>query len=210
MLMKRKRLDRDSKTSGWGFEGHPYYQMRVDIDGFHGLVCLIKLVSGRYHYWGTRKTGKTAVCGKGMVWLQLIPDERSHVLTAKYLPKRNIIQRMVQGIRCSDSVSVWYTDIIENIEYDEDGVAIFVDKYLDVIFAPNGDVKIDDRDELDAALQTGDISKEQYDSALKECDLIIKEYCSDITKIEILCSRVLSHVNDRINKGEKPFKQNHT
>ena len=45
--MKRKRLDRDRKT-GWGFEEHPYYQMRVDIEEFHGLVCLVKLIGGRY------------------------------------------------------------------------------------------------------------------------------------------------------------------
>ena len=205
-ILKRKRLDRDSKTGGWGFEGHPYYQMRVDIEEFHGLVCLIKLISGKYYYWGTRKTGKTAVCGKGMTWLQLIPDGKSHILTAKYLPKRNILQKIIQGIKYSDSVSIWYTDIIENIEYDEDGVAVFVDKYLDVIFNPAGGIKIDDRDELDEAFQSGDVSKEQYDSALRECDLIIEEYCSDIAKTENWCNKILSHVNDRIRNGEKQFK----
>lgn len=202
--MKRKRLDRDSKTSSWCFDEHPYYQMRVDIDGFCGLVCLIKLTSGKYSYWGTYKTGKIAVCGKGMTWLQLIPDGMKHVLTAKYLPKQNFIK----GIEYSDSVSLWYTDIIENIEYDEDGVAIFIDKYLDVIFTPYGKVKVDDRDELDAALKVGDISQEQFNSALVECDLVLEKYCKDIVQTEILCSQILAHVNDKINKGEKPFKHN--
>ena len=202
--MKRKRLTRDKKM-GWGFEEFPYYQMRVDIEGFHGLVCLIQLISGKYCYWGTRKTGKTAVCGKGMVWLQLIPDGRSHVLTAKYLPKRNIIQRLIQGIRYSDSVSIWYTDVIDGIEYDADGVAVFIDKYLDIIFDPQGNVKIDDRDELDEAFQSGELSKAQYDSALNECDHILKEYCSDIRKTEALCDKILSHVNERIKQGEKQF-----
>jgi predicted RNA-binding protein associated with RNAse of E/G family len=204
--LKRKRLDRDS----WKFDGFPYYQMRVDIEGFRGLVCLIKLTSGKYRYWGTRKTGKTAVCGKGMTWLQLVPDESCHVVTAKYLPKRNFIQRFIQGIRYSDTVSIWYVDIIENIEYDEDGVAAFIDKFLDVVFVPHGNVKIADRDELDTALQSGVISKEQYTSALQECDLVVEKYCTDIAKTEILCSQILSHVNDRINKGEKPFKEART
>jgi len=199
--MKRKRLDRDSKTGGWGFEGHPYYQLRVDIEGFSGLVCLIKLIRGKQRSWSNfDKPGKRAVCGKGMAWLQLIPDGESHVLTAKYLPKSKTNRKI------PPKISLWYTDIIENIEYDTDGVAIFVDKYLDVIFSPQGDVVIADRDELDEAFHSGELSKEQYESALSECDLIIQKYCSDIAKTEILCTEILSHMNDKIHKGEKQFK----
>jgi predicted RNA-binding protein associated with RNAse of E/G family len=190
--MKRKRLDRDV---WWEFNKYKfprYYQMRVDIEEFHGLVCLIQLIDGQYHYWDMPIAGKTAVIGKGMTWLQLIPDGKKQVITAMYLP--------------DNSVSVWYVDVIENIEYDMDGVAVFIDKYIDVIFTPQGDVKIDDRDELDEAFQSGDISKNQYDSALIECDLIITELCSDVVKTEILCSKILSNVNDRIDNGEEQFK----
>ena len=44
----------------------------------------------------------------------------------------------------------------------------------------------------------------------RECDLIIAEFCSDIEKIEeteILCNKILSYVNDRIDKGEKQFRE---
>ena len=185
--------------------------MRVDIDKFHGLVCLIQLMGTgwydtknlkymtfgkydtHYQYWEYPKAGKLAISGKGMTWLQLIPDGKSHVLTAKYLP--------------DNSVSIWYADIIEKIEYDSDGVAVFIDKYLDVTFTPQGDVSVDDRHELDEALQSGDISKEQYDSALKEGDLILEEYCSDISKTKVWCNKILSHANDRIKNGEKQFKE---
>ena len=102
-----------------------------------------------------------------------------------------------------NSVSIWYVDIIENIEYDKDRVAIFIDKYIDVIFTPQGDVKIDDRVVLDEAFQIGDISKDQYDSALIECDMIITELCSDVVKTEFMCSKILYYVNDRIDKGEE-------
>ena len=217
--MKRKRLDRDSKTGGWGFEGHPYYQMRVDTDEFHGLGCLIQLVSGKYYYWSNfSKAGKTAVCGKGMTWLQLIPDGKKHVMTAKYLPESKIskifrhVRKLLKPTAVSlpeNKISVWYVDIIEKIEYDTDGVAVFIDKYLDVIFTPQGDMGVDDRDELDEAFESGELSKEQYDSALKESDLVIEEYCSDIEKIaktEVFCAKILSHVKDRIAKGERQFK----
>ena len=191
--MKHKRLDR-AAPQGWGFEGHPYYQMRVDIEDFNGLVCLIKLSYGEFCYWDIQKAGKVAVCGKGMTWLQLIPDGKKRVVTAKYLP--------------DNRVSLWYVDIIEGIEYDTDGVAVFIDKYLDVVFIPQGDMGIDDRHELDEAFQSGELSQEQYDAALRECDDIIAELCTDIESIkrtEILCDRILAYVNDRIEKGEPQF-----
>jgi predicted RNA-binding protein associated with RNAse of E/G family len=189
--MKRKRLDRDVWWEFNKFKTPLYYQMRVDIEQFHGLVCFIKLIDGKYHYWDMPIAGKTAVIGNGMTWLQLIPDGQNRVITAMYLP--------------DDSVSLWYVDVIESIEYDKDGVAVFIDKYLDVIFTPQGDIKIDDRVELDEAFRSGDITKDQYDAALRECDLIISELCSDITKTEFICSKILCHVYDRIAKGEKRF-----
>jgi len=193
--LKRKRLDRDDWREHNKLKFPLYYQLRVETEEFQGLICLLRWIDGKTHYWerpDVYRHGKVAVIGKGMTWLQLIPDGKSHVLTAKYLP--------------DNFVSIWYADIIENIEYDSDGTAVFIDKYLDVTFTPQGDVSVDDRHELDEALQSGDITKEQYDSALKEGDLILGEYCSDISKTEVWCSKILSYVNDRIKNGEKQFR----
>ncbi len=120
--MTKKRLDRDKK---WGFQGFPYYQMRMDNEDFHGLVSVIKLMSGNYFFWEKPKAGKIPVCGEGMLWLQLIPDGRYQAITAKFLPE----SRTVQGIKYSKSVSVWYADVIDGWGYDEDGVAYFTDQY---------------------------------------------------------------------------------
>ena len=193
--MKRKRFDRDI----WNFGDFPYYQMRVDTDEFHGLVCLLKLTNGnvnieggKYQYWDRPKAGKVAICGKGMTWMQLIPNDSEHTLTVKYLP--------------DDTMSICYIDIIENIEYDPDGVAVFIDKYLDVDFTPQGDVSIYDRDELDEAFASGELSDEQYRAALKECDKVIEAYCSDIAKSIAIFDKILALVHERIRSGEKPFK----
>ena len=197
--MKRKRFDRD----GWGFQYFPYYQMRIDTEMFHGLACVIQLTDGEYCYWDVPVAGKIPVCGGGMVWLQLIPDGRHHVVTAKYVPE----PKTLKGVEYPYSVSVWYVDMIERIEYDEDGVAVFVDKYLDLIFTPQGDLLVDDRDELDAALESGELTREQYEDALRECEQVREELCSDLTKTEIFCSELLKIVDDRIGAGEKPFKR---
>lgn len=197
--MKKKRLDRDKN---WGFHHFPYYQMRVDIGEFHGLASLICLTNGEYYYWDFPKAGKAPVCGKDMMWLQLVPDDRSHMITVKYLQRSKVLQ----GEELPYSVSVWYVDMIEGIEYAEDGVAVFEDKYLDVIFTPQGDVAIDDRDELDAAFASGELTQAQYTDALQECDLVMKELCADVVKTEIWCGKILKHVTERIEKGMLPYK----
>lgn len=188
--MKKKRLDRDLK---WGFQHFPYYQMRVESEEFHGLVCLIQLTDGENLYWNLPKAGKAAVAGAGMTWLQLIPDNKERLITAKYLP--------------DGRVSVWYVDVIDGVEYAEDGVAIYVDKYLDVYFTPQGDVVVDDKDELDAAYECGELTKEQYEGAIAEGDRIVAELCADVKATEEYCNKVLEHVKQSIAGGEKPFKE---
>lgn len=189
--MKRKRFDRDV----WNFGDSPYYQTRVDVDKFHGLVCLLKLMNGNmkvdggnYQYWNRQKAGKTPICGKGMTWMQLVPAGAKHALTVMYSP--------------DDVMSICYIDIIENIEYDPDGVAVFIDKYLDVDFTPTGDVGIYDRDELDEAFEAGELSDKQYKEALDECDKVIEEYCSDIPKTIEKFDKILEYVNSLIKRNE--------
>lgn len=184
--MNRKRLNRDQK---WFFQSFPYYQMRMENHLFTGLVSLIRLTDGEYRYWEYDRAGKVAVAGEGMVWLQMIPDHGSRAITAMFLPDKR--------------VSAWYVDVIEEAAYDADGVAVFVDKYLDVIFTPQGDVVIDDRDELDAAFRSGELTEEQYESALREGEAIVDELCSDIPATEDWCRDILALVEEKI--GAKQF-----
>lgn len=187
--MKRKRLDRDV---GWGFQYFPYYQFRIECGSFSGLVCLIDLLDGEIYRWGGyKKAGDPAVSGAGMKWLQLVPDGKSRLVTAMYLP--------------DGKLSVCYIDVIERIEYDPDGTAAYVDKYLDVVFTPQGDLAVYDRDELDEAFAAGDITKEQYDSALKECDDIVSELSGGILEAEKRLGEIFGHVLKMIENGEKPF-----
>lgn len=197
--MKRKRLDRGAWWSYNNVRPPIYHQMRIDNDKFHGMVCLLQLIDGEYKYWDFPIAGKAAVIGKGMIWLQLIPDGKSHVITAKYLPKK----KTIRGIEYPNSVSVWYVDIIERVEYDPDGVAVFIDKYLDVIFTPQGDVDIDDRDELDEALKTGDITKLQYEQAIAECSDVVESLTTNIEETEILCSEILSECCRNIETAQR-------
>lgn len=195
--MKHKKLNRDA----WGFQHYPYYQMRIDDEIFHGTVCLIRLTDGENNYWATPKAGRIQVTGGGMTWLELIPDNTSRVITVKYFPDgTHDTERKNYPIPADGRYqpSIWYVDITDGIEYDEYGIIVYIDKYLDVIFTPEGDVKIDDRDELDAAYQSGELSKEQYDAALTECDLILGDLCADIPATDAWCAKIRQIAEDKI------------
>ena len=200
--MKHKKLNRDL---GWGFQYYPYYQMRIDDEIFHGLVCLIKLTDGEENYWERPKAGRIQVTGGGMCWMQLIPDNTSRVVTVMYFPDGHHDTERInypEPANIKYQPSIWYVDVIDGMEYDEYGIAMFIDKYLDVIFTPEGDVKIDDRDELDEAFNSGELIKEQYESAISECEEILKDYCEDIRQTEAWCARIRQLVEDRIAHGE--------
>lgn len=205
LFMKHKRLNRD----GWGFQYYPYYQIRIDDELFHGLVCLIRLTDGEANYWETPKAGKIQVTGAGMTWMELIPDNTNRVITVKYFPDGMHDEKRIHypvPANKKYQPSIWYVDVAEGIEYDEYGIAVYIDKYLDVIFTPEGDIKIDDRDELDAAYKEGQISKEQYDAALIEGEKIQKELCADIFRTDQWCADIRQIVEDRIAAGE-PIKK---
>lgn len=197
--MKRKRLDRDLK---WGFQYFPYYQMRLEHEIYHGLVSLIKLTDGEYFYLDFPKAGRTALCGEGMVWLQLFPDSCKRLITAMFLPK----EKVVKGKRYPYSVSAIYVDVAEGYEYDIDGVAAYIDKYLDVWLTPQGDILIDDRDELDEAFNHNELTKKQYNDALAECDSIVEQMGTDIEETEKRCCDILSILEMQIAQGLTPLE----
>ena len=199
--MKHKRLNRDQ----WGFMYYPYYQMRIDHELFHGLACLIRFTDGEKNYWATPKAGRTQVTGEGMTWLEMITDDNQRMITTMYFPDgTHGPERESYPVTANEQYqpSIWYIDIIEGTEYDEDGVAAFIDKYLDVIITPEGDVKVDDRDELDAAYASGELTKEQYDAALAEGEDILKAYGGDIRGLDAWCAAVRQLAEDRIAAGE--------
>lgn len=183
--MNKMRLTRDRK---WFFQYFPYHQLHMDNELFKGWVSLNYLTDGETRYWEYEKSGKIPVSAKGMTWLTLIPDDRKRCIGAYIKPDRR--------------VSVWYVDVIEETGMDEDGIVYYIDKYLDVILTPQGDVIVQDRDELDAAYHCGELSNLQYEAALKEGELIISEMAADIGKTEEFCLAVLARAEEML-AGDK-------
>lgn len=180
--MTKKRLTRDLK---WGFQYFPYYQMRMECDQFRGWAALNELTDGEYMYWDFfKKAGRVPVAGKGMCWLTLIPDGKKHSMTAMFTEDGN--------------VSAWYIDVIDSVVMEEDGVLAFLDQYLDVMLTTSGDVLVDDKDELDAAYQSGELTQGQYEAALLEGQEIIDTWGKDIHATERFCKEMLNYVRAQV------------
>ena len=61
-----------------------------------------------------------------------------------------------------------FPDIAKNTDFTEKGVPYIDDLYLDVVMYPSGKIKIIDQDELQEALDCGDITKNDIEYYIKE------------------------------------------
>ena len=193
--MKKKRLIRDKQ---WEFQFFPYHQFYMRNEIFTGWAAVNELTAGESRFWNFQKAGRVMVSGEGMTWLTLIPDGLHRSISAFFLP--------------DGRVSAWYIDVIEAVGTDADGVLYFIDKYLDVLLTPEGDILVDDRDELDAAYESGELSQTQYEEALCEGDRIIKEFAfsqeagllkkgnMDIRDTEKWCKSILDLIREQISQ----------
>lgn len=100
--------------------------------------------------------GRVTIADSGWDWLQLAPADGHWWMTAMYGPEGRAVQ--------------YYFDITAGNRVGEGKDAEFEDLYLDYVLHPDGGIDELDRDELEAALRTGAISRRQYADALEAGD----------------------------------------
>ncbi len=94
------------------------------------------------------------------------------------------------------NIKVSYIDMIDEQGIDDDGVPYVYDIYLDLVVYSDGSIKVDDRDELDAAYEDGDISEEQYNRAIYTAETLEQGLLKDYGEYQ-------SFVSDRLKLVEK-------
>lgn len=68
-----------------------------------------------------------------------------------------------------------------------DPPAHFFDLFLDVTVDPDGKAKLLDRDELDAALDEGIITRAEYNLARSEADAILAAFPTQTERLDRVC-----------------------
>lgn len=113
----------------------------------------------------------------GYYILEIVPKNKNYALRIFINDKKEVIE--------------YYFDIIAESGIDkETKIPYFMDAYLDIVFnTKDRKVIILDRDELEDALKTNNISKANYDMALRTQEELLKEIknnTNDLLKIDYL------------------------
>ena len=127
-----------------------------DYEGYESLLVMkkvrepLKVKSGLEY---------VTVVEVGYSWLQIATKDQSVWLTAMFDSDDRFLQL--------------YCDITAGNVTDADD-PYFRDMYLDAIITPTREVFVLDEDELDEALDCGDITKSEYDTARAVCKRLVK------------------------------------
>ncbi|MBD7912199.1 DUF402 domain-containing protein [Clostridium cibarium] len=180
--MKKLKIKKDKFTCDlWNvITEKRYKQEKIVSDDFIGYVSLINLDNVSTPQIWEVKGEKIIVCDNGMKWLRILPEGENYTIMAIINEK--------------DEIVIWYIDIIKDYGIDEDGIVYVNDLFLDLIVNKKGNVKIDDMDELEIALNQEVISLELYNCALETSEKIKNDILLDINRFNEYCTKLLKKV----------------
>ena len=144
------------------------------IKGYLGLLT-INAVSEKQIWKYDNK--EVVVCDNGYHWLTILPRDEFYCITV-------MMDKDYQ-------MKVSYIDMIDTQGCDEDKVPFFYDLYLDLVVYPNGDIIVDDMDELQEALASGEITVSQYNQAITTSQKLQSGLLADIDKFQDYIKTVL-------------------
>jgi len=136
------------------------------------LLCMDQI---REPLWVRTGNDPTCIVNTDYSWLQHFPQGGHFAITTMFDERAKIIQ--------------WYIDICLRQGVTENNIPWFDDLFLDIVFSPNGDMRLLDEDELDDALSAGEISRSEYDLALGESERIMAQIKQGTFVFFDLCER---------------------
>ena len=140
--------------------------------GAWGLLCIDEIAAPLI-IKNPRKSVK--IVENGYRWVQIALDGEYFWMTAMFSE--------------TGELSEVYFDITDGNKLSDRGEPWFADMYLDVVTDSSGAVFVLDRDELDDALRTGDITRDQYDRSVTECEKLYRTLCEKKDEICEFCRR---------------------
>ena len=138
-----------------------------DFRGYAGLMRILEVTEPFVR--------RVTLADAGYTWLQLAPTGGHWWLTVMYDPDGALIQ--------------YYFDITWRNYLSPAGEPMFEDLYLDAVMQPDGQVRVLDRDELDAAREAGEITPEQHALAVREKDALLDRLRGHEPEWRMHCAR---------------------
>ena len=125
---------------------------QVNSDFFKGYIGLIEIEEVSEKQIWNFNGEDIIVCDNGLKWLSILPQNDFYCITAMMNRDNDIL--------------LWYIDMIAAQGIGTDGIPYFDDLYLDLVVYPDGTIIVDDMNELETALETKDITQEQFNLAI--------------------------------------------
>ena len=144
--------------------------LHEDSEAFRGYVGLLTIDEVSDPQVWKKGDEQFTVLDSGYKWLSIMPEDDYYCITVMMDADYNI--------------KVSYIDMLDEQGVDDDGVPYFYDCYLDLIVYSDGSIKVDDRDELEAAYEKGDINKEQYERAIRTAETLQRVLLKDYGKFK--------------------------
>lgn len=157
---------------------------QVQSDFFTGYVGLMEIQQVSEAQKWKFYDNEFVVCDAGLKWLSILPKDDFYCITAM--------------MNQDDEILVWYIDMIAAQGIDADGIPYFDDLYLDLVVCPNGEIMVDDMDELEDALCQADITQAQFDLAVHTADTLKNGLLKDIRLFQDYTIRCCEMITDKI------------
>jgi uncharacterized protein len=146
--MKRKFSDR----ANWRrILKKSYACISFDEPQFRGFVTLFRIHELREPLWKEYGGKRMCLADRGYLWMQHYPKGEHFVVTTMFDPSGNVVQ--------------WYIDVCKTQGVTDQQVPWFDDLFLDIVVLPTGEVMLLDEDELEEALDEGQITERDAELA---------------------------------------------
>ena len=145
----------------------------TEWDGRPGVAGLLVIEDLTAPLTITYPHGPIKIADKGYSWLQIALRDARFWLTAMFDDRDQLIQI--------------YCDITAGNQFDDPKNPWFEDMYLDIVAAPDGTLRELDEDELEEALQKGDISSLAYDQDRRDCRALYEYLEKNLPKVKEKC-----------------------
>lgn len=124
------------------------------------------------------------VLDNGYILIQRLPIEKNWSVTTIFDENNNIIDQ--------------YFDITKQNGIDIHGQPFYDDLYLDVVVFPSGEIALFDEDELNKALENGDITQMDFDLAYNVANQIINGMGKDVLSLWNMSYNDLEYFSTRL------------
>lgn len=160
-------------------EEKKYKYMYIDEKDYKGHLGQIHIIKANQP---PKDVGEGYIerASSGCKWLEFYPENSNIAMTVCYNKENKILQ--------------WYFDIINKVGIERDN-PFFEDLYLDVTITPNNKIELLDEDELKEALESKDITQEQYDMAYSFARNLVKKIDGKIDELKRFSDKYFEKIN---------------